>query len=100
MKKNIYVDFEVILELYRYIMFNNKEKITLEPIIKFLERLNKNYSVYIYTLQDREAVYKWLIRQNLDAYINDVKATREPNCIYINKYRSYYTKVLLKTGVI
>ena len=66
-KKKIYINFDSIL--------NNHDNEKL--VENFLEKLSKNYEIYIFTTKNRETVYKWMIRHHLYEYIQDVTNTKE-----------------------
>jgi FMN phosphatase YigB (HAD superfamily) len=68
MKNKIYIEFDDIINTY-------KDRKKME---NFFENLSKNYKVYVFTTKDRENTYKWLIRQHLDDYIEDVTNTKAP----------------------
>jgi len=76
MKGKIFIDFDEVLNTHKDWQNGSRFK-PKRGSLKYLQKLTKNYKIYVFTTRNRENVYKWLIRYHLDAYIADVVNKRE-----------------------
>jgi FMN phosphatase YigB (HAD superfamily) len=98
MKKKIYIDFDDVLSNYDDWEEVRNLSMPKKGANNFIEKLSKNYKIYIFTTKDREIVYKWLIRHHFDDYIEDVTNKKEFAFVYIDdraiKFNGNYSKML------
>jgi hypothetical protein len=98
MKKKIYIDFDDILSNYDDWEDVRNLAMPKKGVNNFLEKLSKNYKIYIFTTKNREIVYKWMIRHHLNDYIEDVTNKKGAAFVYIDdraiKFDGDYSKIL------
>ena len=83
--KKILIDLDGVLNEYGKEKFD-KNKI---PEIKigakeFLEELNKQAELYLFTTRNLMLATKWLIKNDLDKYFKDVTNIKIPSFLYID----------------
>ena len=83
-KKTILVDLDGVLNEYT----GNFDKNTI-PKIKdgareFLEELNKDFDVKIFTTRNKILTTKWLIENKIDTLISDITNTKDLAWLYID----------------
>ncbi len=83
MKKKIYIDFDGVLNNYSG-WNNGKLPKPKDGALMFIEKMSIEYEIWIFTTRDRETVWKWLIRNHFDRYIEDVTDKKEPAYVYID----------------
>ncbi len=84
LKKTILIDLDGVLNNYT----GNYDE-TIIPSVKigakeFLEGLNKNYELKLFTTREPFVAKKWLEDNNLDIYFSDVTNKKEPAWLYID----------------
>lgn len=98
-KQTIVVDFDGVLN--EYSGYDEKELYTPRRGVKdFLETLAYEYAVVIYTARNTKQVVEWLIKYNLDVYVENVTSTKPPALAYIDdraiRFNGSYTEVINK----
>ena len=76
-KKLILIDLDGVLNTYK----GDYKKDFIHPpkpeTKEFLKKLSKNFEIKIFTTRNLLLTSKWLIKHNLDRYINDVTNIKE-----------------------
>lgn len=94
----IAVDFDGVLNKYKGWEGENKLSVPQSGVKYFLEELNKDYSVIIFTVRDTDKVKEWLIKYELDKYVLHVTDMKPKAVAYIDdraiKYNGNYGEVL------
>ena len=79
MKKTLMIDLDGVLNTYE----GNFDENTISPVKEgakeFLEKLNKDYNIQIFTVRNKKLTYKWLIENNLIDYIQDISEVKNPH---------------------
>ena len=96
-KKTIAVDFDGVLNNYKG--YDAKDLGTpRKEVKKFLETLNKEYTVIIFTSRNHTLVRQWLKEYHLDKYIKNVTNSKPPAVAYIDdraiRFDGNYDEVL------
>ena len=67
---------------------------------KFLQEINKNFEITIFTTRNVYLTTKWLIENSLDKYVSDVTNIKKPCFLYIDDraicHKGNYEKTLEK----
>ena len=71
-KKTILVDLDGVLNEYTGTYKKNNIPKPKKDVEKFLKNLNKDYEVVVFTTRNLLETSRWLIRNKLDKFINDV----------------------------
>ena len=83
-KKTILIDLDGVLNIYN----GHYDKDTIPDIKEgaedFLEYLNRNSNLYLFTTRNLLKTAKWLIKNNLDRYFIDITNTKIPAYLYID----------------
>ena len=97
--KKILIDLDGVLNEY------GKEKFDKNSIPKikdgayeFIEKLSKSAKLYLFTTRNLMLSTKWLIKNNLDKYFEDVTNVKIPSYLYIDDrticFKGDYKKTL------
>jgi hypothetical protein len=96
MKKKIYINFDVLINNHSYW----KDEELFEPkdgALDFIQEINLNYEILIFTTREPELIWKWLIKYGFDKYIKEVTNKKEPVYVYIDdrgiNFNGDYTKL-------
>lgn len=97
-KKLILIDLDGVLNTYT----GNYKPDFIEPIKDgakdFLKNLSNKYRLKIFTTRNHLLVSKWLIKNKIDIFIEDVTSIKEPCLFYIDdrciNFDGDYTKIL------
>lgn len=96
-KKTIAVDFDGVLNNYKGYDPKNLGTPRKEAK-KFLEVLNKEYTIIIFTSRNHTLVRHWLKEYHLDKYIKNVTNSKPPAVAYIDdraiRFDGNYDEVL------
>ena len=92
------VDFDGVINKYKGWNGENDLSVPQSGVKYFLEELNKEYSVIIFTVRDTENVKKWLKKYGLDKYVIHVTDMKPKAIAYIDDraitYKGNYSEVL------
>lgn len=97
-KKSILIDLDGVLNEYHG-EFDEK----FIPPIKdgagnFIKNLAENFDIKVFTTRNRLLASKWIIKNNLDNYIDDVTNIKEPAWLYIDdrclKFNGNYQDII------
>lgn len=99
MKRTVCVDFDGVLNEYRG--YNERDLYSPKPFVEnFLEKLNQDYEVIIYTSRVNSRVETWLERNNLMKYISKVTSKKVPAIAYIDdraiQFKGNYNETLME----
>ena len=101
LKKTILVDLDGVLNEYT----GNFDENYIPPLKKnadsFLKELSKNYKIKIFTTRNKLKTAKWLIKNNIDEYVDDITNIKELCWLYIDDrclrfegdYRDMFEKI-------
>ena len=96
----IAVDFDGVLNKYNGWKGENDLSVPQSSVKYFLEELNKDYSVIIFTARDTDKVEEWFKKYELDKYILHITNMKPRAVAYIDdraiNYDGNYKKVLNK----
>ena len=96
MKKTILIDLDGVLNTYT----GNYEKDTIPPMkdgaYKFLKDLSEHYTIKIFTTRNLLLTAEWVMKNNLNEYIDDVK-TKDLSIPTFAKL-SITSSILIKVG--
>ena len=96
----IAVDFDGVLNKYSGWKGENDLSVPQSSVKYFLEELNKDYSVIIFTARDTDKVEEWFKKYELDKYILHITNMKPRAVAYIDdraiNYDGNYKKVLNK----
>lgn len=76
-KKTILIDLDGVLNYYQGNFDKNYIPEIRSGAYCFLEKLSKQYLIKIFTTRNKILVVKWLIRNNIDGFIDDVTNTKD-----------------------
>lgn len=83
MKKDICIDFDGVLNIYKGYDENNLGEMR-EGCEDFLKKLSEKYYLTILTSRDAKKVQKWIEDNSLAQYIKQVTNTKIPAYLYID----------------
>lgn len=98
MKKEIYIDFDGVLNQYtgwkgKAELFKPQKDVDL-----FLKKLSQDYEINIFSTRSCLDIADWLIKHNLREYISNITNVKEPAYAYIDdraiRFDGDYSKVL------
>lgn len=94
------VDFDGVINKYKGWDGENDLSVPQSGVKYFLEELNKEYSVIIFTARDTDKVEEWFKKYELDKYILHITNMKPRAVAYIDdraiNYDGNYKKVLNK----
>ncbi len=82
--KTILIDLDGVLNNYNGRFDENFIPEIREGAENFLKDLYKKYIIKVFTTRNKIQTVKWLIKYNLDSYINDVTEIKEPAWLHID----------------
>ena len=83
-KKTILIDLDGVLNQYEGGFDINNIPDIKNGAEEFIKQLYKNYTIKIFTTRNKIQTIKWLIKYNLDNYIDDVTDIKEPALLHID----------------
>ncbi len=99
-KKTICIDLDGVLNEYKG-EYNEKiiPKITKDAEF-FLEKLNKNYNLVLFTTRDICLTKQWLKENSIDKYITEITNIKKPCFLYIDDraicYKGNYNDTIME----
>jgi len=83
-KKTILIDLDGVLNRYS----GNFDKSFIPPIkdgaLNFIKNLSLNYEIKLFTTRNKLLAAKWVIKNELDNFIEDITNIKEPAWIYVD----------------
>ncbi len=83
-KKTILIDLDGVLNQYNGVFNENIIPDIKEGAEDFIKNLNKDYNIKIFTTRNKFQTFKWLEKNNLKKYIQDVTNIKEPAYLHID----------------
>ena len=83
-KKTILVDLDGVLNTYKGDFNEHNIPSINEGAFEFIKKLAETYTIKIFTSRNLFLVSKWIIKNNLEKYINDVTNRKEPCYLIID----------------
>lgn len=84
MKKTVLLDLDGVLNEYDGNFDENFIPNPKEGAREFLSAVSKNYIIKLFTTRNKILTAKWLIKNNLDEFIEDITNIKEPAYLYID----------------
>lgn len=98
-KKTIAIDFDGVLNQYKGYDPKNLYEMR-SGAREFLEELNKNYEIKIYSSREPHSIRIWLKHNQLEHLIKDISKDKPPAIAYIDdraiRFNGDYTEILEK----
>ena len=97
MKRTILIDLDGVLNEYKGNF--NKDFIPEMKVgaDEFLEKLSQEFEIKIFTTRNKLLTAKWLIRNNLDKYVEDITNTKDLAWLYVDDRTVCFEGDYLKT---
>lgn len=96
-KPTIMIDFDGVLNNYKYYDKNNLPEIK-DGAIEFIKQLDKKYALVIFTTREKYQTKKWLKENKIDKYFKDITSVKYPATIYLDdraiQFNGDYEKTL------
>lgn len=83
-KKTLLIDLDGVLNQYSGNFDKNYIPEVKKGAQEFLEDLAKDYIIKIFTTRNKLMTAKWLIKNNLDKYVDDITNIKELSWLYID----------------
>lgn len=83
-KKTILIDLDGVLNQYNGNFDVNNIPDIRDGAEEFIKNLYDNYIIKIFTTRNKIKTVKWLIKYNIDKYIDDVTDIKEPAILHID----------------
>ena len=83
-KKTILIDLDGVLNTYTGDFDENIIPPIKQGAYEFIKKLSETYKIKIFTSRNLFLVSKWLIKNNLEEYIEDVTNKKEPCYLIID----------------
>lgn len=78
MPKTLLIDLDGVLNTYD----GNYSELEIAPprngVKEFLEKVSKDYNIEIFTVRDKELTQAWLVKYDLDKYIQNITNQKSP----------------------
>ena len=84
LKKTILIDLDGVLNEYSGKFEKNVIPKPKKNVIKFLEYLQKDYEIIVFTTRNLLLTSKWLIKNKLDIYVKDVSNIKRSAYLYLD----------------
>ncbi len=83
-KKTLLIDLDGVLNEYTGIYDDDVIPPPRAGARDFIAELSKSYNIKLFTCRNKLLASKWLVNNNLDSYIKDITAVKEPCWLYID----------------
>ena len=92
------IDLDGVLNMYEGKYDENKLPELRQGAMEFVEKLNEDYDLVLFTTRNNLETSRWLMKNKMDRYFKDVTNVKSPAYIYLDdraiKFNGNYEKVL------
>ena len=97
-KKTILIDLDGVLNLYTGEYIENFIPKPRNGVEKFLEKLNRNYDLKLFTTRNKKLAKEWLRAHKLSRFFSEVTNTKQPAWLIVDdrciRFRGEYDILL------
>lgn len=97
-RKTIMIDLDGVLNMYNGKYDENKLPEIRKGAKEFVQKLNEDYDLVLFTTRNNLEASRWLIKNKMDEYFKDVTSIKTPAYIYLDDraigFNGDYEKVL------
>jgi len=97
-RKKILLDLDGVLNIYNGNYEHDKIPAIKEGAKEFIEKLNQNFDLYLFTTREKKLSEQWLKDNNLNKYFKDITNIKIPAYLYIDDrcicFNGNYDKLL------
>ncbi len=82
--KKILIDLDGVLNIYEGVFDENTIPAMKNGAKEFLEKLNKENELYLFTTRNLLLTAKWLIKNEIDCFFKDITSVKLPSYLYLD----------------